>query len=61
MACKYGGILYTEADLTKMLGIKRRTLHEWRRKSIGPKYIRISYRMIRYRERDLANWLAIQI
>ena len=49
--------LLSESEVSKILGVKPRTLQQWRLLGKGPKYIRLSERMIRYSESDIRNWL----
>jgi predicted DNA-binding transcriptional regulator AlpA len=39
-----------------LLSISMRTLENWRHKGLGPEFVRISSRCIRYRLSDLENW-----
>lgn len=40
-----------------LLGISPRTLEGWRRRGRGPRFLRLSHRVVRYRRSDLAKWL----
>jgi len=40
-----------------LLGIKPKTLESWRRAASGPAYIRISPTCVRYRRRDVLEWI----
>ena len=40
------------------LGVSSGTLKRWRQAGIGPRYIRLSYQIVRYRQQDLDNYLA---
>jgi predicted DNA-binding transcriptional regulator AlpA len=46
----------TPEDLAKRLGVKPRTLQEWRSRKRGPHFVRLEG-FIRYRERDVEEWL----
>lgn len=50
-------ILLTPDDVAKRLGLSVQTLAIWRLRALGPRYLRISSR-VRYRERDLEEFLA---
>ena len=49
--------LLTPAQTAQRLGVQMRTLEAWRLRGGGPKYIKVG-RLVRYRERDVAEWLA---
>jgi predicted DNA-binding transcriptional regulator AlpA len=40
------------------LGCTPAALALWRKQRRGPTYVRLGLRLVRYRERDLARWLA---
>ena len=42
----------------KVLGLKPRTLEEWRRRGGGPQYIRLSATCVRYQIDSLNEWIA---
>jgi Helix-turn-helix domain len=44
------------AEAAKWLGLSARTLQDWRQEEIGPNYIEISPRCIRYAMEDLIKW-----
>ena len=48
--------LLTEAQIADHLSISMRTLQAWRVRGGGPVFIRAG-RSIRYRRRDLLNWI----
>lgn len=48
---------YNEKELAQLLGLKPRTLQEWRTKKRGPKYIRISNNTVRYDAQDVEAWI----
>ena len=50
--------LLREQEASNILEIKARTLKNWRRLGIGPAYIKISRKCIRYRKSDLIKWLS---
>ena len=47
----------TEARAGEILGVNPRTLQQWRLRGGGPRYVRISSRCVRYRYRDLTQWM----
>ena len=50
--------LLKEADAAEFLKVSVRTLQGWRCSGDGPKFVRVSGRMIRYRRQDLLDWIA---
>ena len=50
--------LIPEKRAAKLIGISPRTLRNWRVKGGGPKYVQVSIRCIRYRRRDVLEWIA---
>jgi predicted DNA-binding transcriptional regulator AlpA len=53
--------LLKDTEAAAFLGVKDQTVRTWRSKNIGPKYIRISRNIIRYRSEDLEAYLAARI
>lgn len=51
--------LLTEIEASDVLSLSSRTLQAWRVQSTGPAFIRAG-RAIRYRRRDLMQWIAEQ-
>lgn len=49
--------LLNEREVAKMLGISPATLNRWRCERVGPDFLRVSRRAIRYRRSDLDRWL----
>jgi hypothetical protein len=49
--------LMTEAEAAHQLGFSTRALQCWRKKGIGPKFVRVAGWAIRYRTVDVAEWL----
>ena len=47
----------TESETAEHIGISLSGLRKWRNDGSGPPYIRIG-RLIRYREKDIEEWLA---
>ena len=53
----YFNELLREEDAAEFLGVSVRTLQGWRFKGGGPKFIKMSHRAIRYRRKDLIEWV----
>lgn len=49
--------LIRQEEAARALGVSSRTLEMWRYKKIGPSYVQISRRAIRYRRSDLEDWI----
>lgn len=49
--------LYSPTDAAGLLGLQPRTLERHRREGTGPRFIRISATCVRYRRRDLLQWI----
>lgn len=49
--------LITERDAADFLGYTMRALQNWRLRGGGPVFVKVSGRSIRYRRRDLLNWV----
>lgn len=49
--------LLTEAEASDLLGLSTRTLQAWRCQGTGPRFVRAGGRAIRYRRRDLIEWM----
>lgn len=49
--------LMDEREAASMLCYSVRALQNWRHRGGGPKFIRVSARSIRYRRRDLLDWI----
>lgn len=50
--------LSTPKILSETIGIPIGTLAFWRHAGRGPKFLRLSGRVIRYRKTDVAEWLS---
>ena len=53
--------LLTQTDAAEILKIGARSLEQWRYKGIGPKFVRISGRAIRYRQSDIDAWVQANV
>lgn len=49
-------LLDTEAAALR-LGVPKRTLEDWRLNGIGPRYVRVGRRCVRYRPEDLRAYV----
>lgn len=52
--------LMTTPEAAAYLHFPEKTVKDWRRRSVGPVYIRINGGHVRYRLRDLDAWLDAQ-
>ena len=57
MSNKPHDALLTTAELAEFIGVERTTLEKWRLEKIGPDYIWISSRCVRYQKSDIAAWI----
>lgn len=51
----------TPAEAGERLGIPKKTLEEWRRRGMGPRFARYPNRRVRYFESDLEAWRTAQM
>lgn len=49
--------LIKEQEAASYLGYTVRALQNWRVRGGGPKFVKVSARSIRYRRRDLIDWI----
>lgn len=49
--------LISEIEASRILGIKQRTLQQWRVRGYGPEFVRIGQRLIRYKRSDVNLWV----
>jgi len=47
----------TEKQVAEMLGVTDRTLQSWRFKGVGPRFIRISRRCVRYEQSAIEEFI----
>lgn len=52
--------LMTTVEAAAYLNFPEKTVKDWRRRNIGPKYIKVHGAQVRYRVRDLDAWLDSQ-
>ncbi|HOP48720.1 MAG TPA: helix-turn-helix domain-containing protein [Desulfobacteraceae bacterium] len=50
-------VLLTEKDAAVFLSLSPRWLQKHRLTGDGPQFVRISHRCVRYRKRDLLDWM----
>lgn len=50
--------LLSTRDVADLLGVSARTVEDWRALSVGPPYIRMGTRTVRYRSDSLEEWIA---
>lgn len=53
--------LLREEEAARLLGCRPRTLKSWRAQGLGPPFVRISRRFVRYRPSDLLHWVACHV
>lgn len=53
--------LVDEREAASILCYSVRALQNWRHRGGGPKYVKVSARSIRYRRRDLLDWIEARI
>jgi predicted DNA-binding transcriptional regulator AlpA len=49
--------LLSQRQVALRLGVSARTLEGWRARGVGPPFLRLSARAVRYRSSDLEQWL----
>lgn len=49
--------LLSEDDTAKLLKVARRTLQDWRFRGIGPRFVRMGRRTVRYRPQDVREYV----
>jgi len=50
----------SEKEVSKIMGLTVRTLQTWRVKSKGPKFMKYGGRLVRYKIKDITNWMSSQ-
>lgn len=50
-------VCFDEARAAALISVNRRTLAQWRFRGVGPKFVKISSRCVRYRRSDLLEWV----
>ncbi|MFT6558341.1 helix-turn-helix transcriptional regulator [Sneathiella sp.] len=53
--------LMTEKEAAAFMGYTMRALQNWRLRGGGPNYVKVSSRSIRYRFRDINDWIEARI
>lgn len=57
MTTQHENQLLNEKDAAAFLGYSVRALQNWRVRGGGPKFVKVSARSVRYRMRDLIDWI----
>jgi predicted DNA-binding transcriptional regulator AlpA len=50
--------LFTEVHLAQLLQTSKSALQHWRFKGIGPRFLKLGSRWIRYSRKDVGEWIA---
>jgi predicted DNA-binding transcriptional regulator AlpA len=50
-----------EGDAAALVGFTPRALQDWRRRGVGPRFVKVSSRGVRYRKKDLLEWCASKV
>jgi predicted DNA-binding transcriptional regulator AlpA len=50
--------LLTPPEAAEVLRVVVRTLDDWRYRGVGPRYVKLSHRAVRYRASDVYAWIA---
>jgi predicted DNA-binding transcriptional regulator AlpA len=58
--CGHPAPLLTTHAIAQVLGIRPRTLQDWRRRCVGPAYIRLSATRVRYSVPVVEAWLQMR-
>ena len=53
--------LLTTLEIAKLLKVSPRCLSNWRHRGGGPKFLRLSNSAVRYRFRDIEDWLEARL
>ncbi len=48
-------------ESAKLIGVKPRTLFDWRRRGIGPRYVQLTPSTVRYRRGDVRAFIEARI
>ncbi|MAN72937.1 MAG: hypothetical protein CME84_02445 [Henriciella sp.] len=54
-------ILMCTKQAARFLGISHRTLENWRQQGIGPDFVRLPPKLVRYRKEDLLAWMNLSV
>lgn len=49
--------LLSQRQVAARLGVSARTIEGWRARGVGPPFLRLSARAVRYRSSDIEQWL----
>jgi len=47
-------------EVAELLGVSEAALRKWRAEGAGPPYVRLGYRTVRYRHRDVMRFLRVR-
>lgn len=50
--------LRNPTELAELIGVDPQLLAEWRSRRVGPPYLKLGHRTVRYRSSDVERWLA---
>jgi excisionase family DNA binding protein len=50
-------LLLTPKQAAELLGLPEGTLAQWRSQRRGPPYVKMEFRLVRYRRSDLEEWI----
>lgn len=53
--------LLSQLEAAALIGVSERTLECWRWRGSGPPFVKISRRAVRYRRRDIQQWISERI
>ena len=53
--------LLGQSEAAALIGVSERTLESWRWRGGGPPFVKISRRAVRYRRRDIQQWVSERI
>jgi predicted DNA-binding transcriptional regulator AlpA len=56
-----GGAILGERELAAKLSLAPATLRNWRVTGLGPRFVRLSARAVRYRGADVETWLSARV
>lgn len=50
--------LLTSQQVADLLAVELRTVEDWRARGVGPRFVRVGRRMVRYRPADVESYVA---
>ena len=51
------GAALNERQVARVIGVQAKTLRNWRVAGIGPHFVKVGRRLVRYRASDVSSWL----